>query len=118
MTTRLRVAVCTNRPAADVADCLGEAARQVPKGEVAVVTSGLSDAAVEAHRRAFDGPLLAEPLPGLSRARNRALAWATAAEADAIAFIDDDAVPAEGWWDALGRRWEEAPRDVACIGGP
>jgi hypothetical protein len=27
-------------------------------------------------------------------------------------------VVADGWWDALRRRWEEAPADVACIGGP
>jgi GT2 family glycosyltransferase len=61
--------------------------------------------------------VLAEPLPGLSRARNRALAWA-AEGAEAIAFVDDDAVVEEGWREALGRRWEEAPREVACIGGP
>ncbi|MEA2421232.1 MAG: hypothetical protein QOF55_331, partial [Thermoleophilaceae bacterium] len=23
-----------------------------------------------------------------------------------------------GWWETLGRRWDEAPGDVACIGGP
>jgi len=118
MSTRLRVAVCTNRRPEAVAECLDALARQVPAGEAALVTSGLPQASVEAHRSRFDGPLLAEPLPGLSRARNRALAWATAAEAGAVAFVDDDAVAEEGWWDALRRRWDEAPAEVACIGGP
>jgi GT2 family glycosyltransferase len=27
-------------------------------------------------------------------------------------------VVAPGWWEALRRRWDEAPADVACIGGP
>jgi GT2 family glycosyltransferase len=58
--------------------------------------------------------VLAEPRPGLSLARNRALEAAR----HVIAFVDDDAVVAEGWWDALRRRWDEAPADVACIGGP
>jgi GT2 family glycosyltransferase len=114
MSTRIRVAVCTNRPAAGVAECLSALAGQVPVEDVAVVTSGLPEPAVAAHRRAFEGQVLSEPLPGLSRARNRALWWAE----DVIAFIDDDAVVADGWWDALNRRWDEAPPEVGCIGGP
>ena len=62
--------------------------------------------------------MLREPRPGLSRARNRALAWAAEAGADVLAFVDDDAVVARGWWQALGQRWDEAPAAVACIGGP
>jgi len=83
-----------------------------------VVASGLPAPAVEAHRSASGAQVLAEPLPGLSRARNRALAWAAKGEAEAIAFLDDDAVVEPGWREALGRRWDEAPADVACIGGP
>jgi glucosyl-dolichyl phosphate glucuronosyltransferase len=117
MDSRIRVAVCTNRPAAEVAECLAALAAQVPPGHLSVVTSGLREQAVEAHRRATDATVLAEPLPGLSRARNRALAWA-AEGAEAIAFVDDDALVADGWHDALRRRWDEAPPQVACIGGP
>src|SRR4051794_14868747 len=116
MATRIRVAVCTNRQAADVAECLAALASQVPANELAVVTSALPEGAVEAHRKASPGTVLAEPMPGLSRARNRALAWA--AEADVIAFLDDDAVAADGWRQALGRRWDDAAEAVACIGGP
>jgi GT2 family glycosyltransferase len=117
VTVNLRVAVCTNRRPQDVGDCLEALRRQVPEGELALVTSGLAPGDVEAHRAAFDGVLLAEPRPGLSRARNRALSWVEG-DAAVLAFVDDDAVAEDGWRDALGRRWEEAPADVACIGGP
>jgi glucosyl-dolichyl phosphate glucuronosyltransferase len=119
MGTRIRVAVCTNREAAGAAECLAALAAQVPPDELVVVTSGLPEPAVNAHREASKATVLADPLPGLSRARNRALAWAAAdAQADAIAFVDDDAVVADGWREALQKRWDEAPERVACIGGP
>jgi glycosyltransferase involved in cell wall biosynthesis len=59
---------------------------------------------------------VSEPLAGLSLARNRALEWAPAD--GTIAFVDDDALVAPGWWHALERRWAEAPADLGCIGGP
>jgi GT2 family glycosyltransferase len=113
----LRVAVCTNRPAEGVAACLGSLREQVPDGELALVTSGLGPAEVARHRRAFDGIVLEEPRAGLSRARNRALAWAGDDDA-VLAFVDDDAVAEPGWREALRRRWGEAPAEVGCIGGP
>jgi glycosyltransferase involved in cell wall biosynthesis len=61
--------------------------------------------------------VLVEHRTGLSRARNRALAWVDADD-DVLAFVDDDAVVDSGWHDALTRRWDEAPQTVACIGGP
>lgn len=118
MNTAIRVAVCTNRPAAAVAEAVTALTRQAGTGAVAVVTSGLPADAVNAHRGAFGGTVLEEPPAGLSRARNRALAWAAEVGADVLAFVDDDAIAADGWWQALGRRWAEAPGEVACIGGP
>src|SRR3954449_4928647 len=104
MNTDLRVAVCTNRSP----DAALEALRpQVPADALTVVVSGRDDPA-----------FLSEPRPGLSHARNRALAWAAEVGADALAFVDDDAVVDPGWYDALRARWDEAPDDVACIGGP
>jgi glycosyltransferase involved in cell wall biosynthesis len=113
---RIRIAVCTNRAASAVAESLSGLGAQAPAEAVAVVTSGLDEASVEAHRQAFEGPVLVEPRPGLSLARNRALQWCE--EGDVLAFVDDDAVVCEGWYEALRRRWEEAEEDVACIGGP
>src|SRR4051794_20810224 len=110
MNTDLRVAVCTNRPAAAVAESLAALRDQVPEGSLALVLNGPGDAAA-------DGVvLLHEPAPGLSRARNRALHWA--GDADVLAFVDDDAVVEPDWFSALRGRWDEAPADVACIGGP
>jgi GT2 family glycosyltransferase len=118
MNTHLRVAVCTNRLSGEVADSLNALRGQVASGALALVLSGLAPGEEAAHRAAFDGPVLVEPLPGLSRARNRAVAWAAAAEAEVLAFVDDDAVVDGGWLEALQARWDEAPGDVACIGGP
>jgi GT2 family glycosyltransferase len=110
MNTDLRVAVCTNRHSDAVRESLEALRGQVPPGRLALVLSGVGDSG-------YDAPLvLTEPRTGLSRARNRALAWA--AGADVLAFVDDDAVVDAGWYEALQRRWDEAPADVACIGGP
>jgi GT2 family glycosyltransferase len=107
MNTDLRVAVCTNRSPDAVAEALEALRGQVPAEALTVVVSG---------RR--DPEFLSEPRPGLSHARNRALAWAAEVGADVLAFVDDDAVVDPGWYDALRARWDEAPDEVACIGGP
>lgn len=118
MNTDLRVAVCTNRSPEEVAESLDALQGQVGADALALVTSGLPPAEDAAHRAAFPGTVLSEPRAGLSRARNRALAWAAESGADALAFVDDDAVIDPGWWTALESRWDEAPAQVACIGGP
>jgi GT2 family glycosyltransferase len=118
MNTDLRVAVCTNRHPDAVAEALEALGGQVGSDALVLVTSGLPAPEVDAHRAAFGGTVLAESRPGLSRARNRALAWAAESGADALAFVDDDAVADPGWFEALGRNWDEAPAEVACIGGP
>ena len=112
----LRVAVCTNRLPAEAAEALAALRSQVPAGALALVTSGLSQAAVNEHRSSFEETILEEPRDGLSTARNRALAWCE--PTDLLAFVDDDAIVDEGWYEALTRRWDKAAPDVACIGGP
>jgi len=116
VTGLLRVAVCTNRLPDEAAESLAALRSQVPSGALALVTSGLSDPEVNAHRGAFRETILAEPLEGLSRARNRALDWCE--PEDVLAFVDDDAVAEDGWYGALSRHWQDAPADVGCIGGP
>jgi GT2 family glycosyltransferase len=110
--------VCTNRRPEAVAEAIRALDAHTPDAPKALVTSGLPDDAVEAHRAQAPGwQVLAEPRPGLSRARNRALVWAEDDE-DVLAFVDDDAVVDSGWGAALAARWDEAPAQVACIGGP
>jgi GT2 family glycosyltransferase len=110
------VAVCTNRLPAEAAEALAALRSQVPAGALALVTSGLSQAAVNEHRSSFEETILTEPRDGLSTARNRALAWCE--PTDLLAFVDDDAIVDEDWYEALTRRWDKAAPDVACIGGP
>ncbi|MEA2435911.1 MAG: glucosyl-dolichyl phosphate glucuronosyltransferase [Thermoleophilaceae bacterium] len=107
MNTDLRVAVCTNRSPDEVGEALGALRAQVDGEALVVIASGR-----------HDPEFLSEPRPGLSHARNRALAWAAEVGADVLAFVDDDAVVDPGWYDALRTRWDEAPSEVACIGGP
>ena len=112
------VAVCTNRTQAAVAEALAALAAQAPADRILLVTSGLGPDAAAAHRSAAPGDVEAVAEPGLSLARNRALEWAAARGAGALAFVDDDAVVDAGWWQALGARWEEAEDATAVIGGP
>jgi GT2 family glycosyltransferase len=110
--------VCTNRRPQAVAEAIRALDAHAPDAPKALVTSGLQNDEVEAHRAHAPGwQVLAEPRPGLSRARNRALAWAED-DGDVLAFVDDDAVVDPRWGHALARRWDEAPDSVACIGGP
>jgi len=116
VTGRLLIAVCTNRIPAEAAEALSALVGQAPEGTLALVTSGLDAAAVKAHRAAFAGVVLEEPRGG---SRMPATARSTGArEDDVLAFVDDDAVAGAGWYEALERRWREAPLDMACIGGP
>jgi hypothetical protein len=112
------VAVCTNRSPADAADALAALADQVPPERILVVTSGLEAGVAAAHRGAAPGTVEEELQPGLSLARNRALAWAAGQGAAAIAYVDDDAIVDPGWWDALRGRWAEADERLGVIGGP
>jgi glycosyltransferase involved in cell wall biosynthesis len=112
------VAVCTNRSPGEVVDALAALADQAPAERILVVTSGLTGPEADAHRASVPSALEVEPQPGLSLARNRALAWAEAQGAGAIAYVDDDATVDPGWWDALTRRWADAGDRVAVIGGP
>lgn len=112
------MAVCTNRAPEAVGGALVTLRDRAADAPRVLVTSGLAPEAVDAHRAAFaDTTILVEPRPGLSRARNRALAWVEDDDA-VLAFIDDDAAVQPGWYQALVRRWDEAPERVACIGGP
>jgi glycosyltransferase involved in cell wall biosynthesis len=117
VSTRIRIAVCTNRSPEAVEESLAAIAADWPDAPRALVTSGLGDAAAAAHRDAAPGwEVLSSAETGLSRARNVALDWAD--DDDVLAFVDDDAVVDRGWGAALQARWDAAPAEIAVIGGP
>ena len=113
------VVVCTrNRPASAMVTLRGLAALRYRPFEVVVVDNApSSDATKEAVLAEFgDDPrfrYVREPRPGLSCARNRGIAEATA---DIVAFTDDD-VRVDPWWLNGIMRGFRAADDVACVTG-
>jgi glycosyltransferase involved in cell wall biosynthesis len=73
------------------------ALRQEADGAEIIVVDNAPTAGVADIARDFGAAYLAEPQPGLCRARNRG---ACAASGEVVAFIDDDAVPQAGWLEA------------------
>jgi glycosyltransferase involved in cell wall biosynthesis len=97
----LTVCVCTHDRPRYVTDCLAGLARQTVSSErfgIVVVDSGSPEPArtelVELSSRYRNAVLIRVDEPGVSAARN---AGAKAAATDYIAYIDDDAIPAETW---------------------
>lgn len=93
-----------------------EASTLRPPADILVVDNDpAGSAAREADRWAGRGVrYVREPEPGIAAARNRALR--EACSADAIVFIDDDEVPAEGWLSHLVATWQRW--DCAAVAGP
>jgi glycosyltransferase involved in cell wall biosynthesis len=117
---RISAIVCTYRRPALLAKTLESlAAQTLPKTayEVIVVDNGGDAATAELLRRWADVPpfrCVREPVPGLSSARNRGVALAGAPY---VAFIDDDAVAAPSWLEAIVRAFTEVAPRPACVGG-
>jgi O-antigen biosynthesis protein len=93
------VVICTrNRPGL-LAKCLAAVVRLDPAPDrILVIDNSEGDKQTENAAAEFSAQYIVEPVPGLSRARNRGL---SECDTDIIAFLDDDAVPANGWLGAL-----------------
>ncbi|WP_432495047.1 glycosyltransferase family 2 protein [Kineococcus gypseus] len=116
---RVTVAVCTRERPADLERCLEGLRRLRYRAlEVLVVDNAPSSAATRevVERAAAADPRVRyalEPRPGLSRARNRALAEATG---EVVAFTDDD-VRVDPWWVHGLVRGFSRRADVGCVTG-
>jgi glycosyltransferase involved in cell wall biosynthesis len=115
------VAICTRNRAELLASTLHRIADcVVPPGmhlDVLVVDNGSTDATpavLEVARRRLPLRWTAEPRPGASYARNRALAEATG---DVILWTDDDVLVSDGWLAAYSEAFARWP-DAAFFGGP
>ncbi len=112
--------VCTHNRSFDALDCVEALRRQYDDetGQIILVDSA-SDASHQQRLRAY---ALAHPEilfrrceeAGLSVARNSA---AQLADAEWLAYLDDDAVPAPDWWSTAVRLSGGVAGDVAMIGG-
>lgn len=110
--SRLSAVVCTRGRSELAARAVGSLLRQ-PAYEVLVVDNAPCD---DSTRSLIEGRFagaryVVEPVRGLDFARNRALSEATG---DVVAFLDDDAVAAPGWAEALAEVFDSNPRVGAC----
>ena len=116
----LTICICTHNRPRYVRDCLDGLRRQtVPRDRFAiqVVDSGSSAGiATELYGLAieYEARLIRLDQPGVSVARN-AGAWA--ARTPFIAYIDDDAIPADDWVEAILAAIAKPGRRPALIGG-
>ena len=114
----LTVCVCTHDRPRYVEACLDGLRRQTVSRQhydLLLVDSGSSDAAALASlATAYNARLIRLEQPGVSQARN-AGAWAT--RTPFIAYIDDDAIPAEDWVEAILDAIDQPGRRPAMIGG-
>jgi glycosyltransferase involved in cell wall biosynthesis len=107
------VVICTrNRPVL-LRKCLEAVARLEPApNELIVVDNTCGDQQVESVAQEFAARYTVEPIPGLSRARDRGL---TCSSSKIVAYLDDDAVPDEHWLGFLLEPFAD-PRVAAVTG--
>jgi glycosyltransferase involved in cell wall biosynthesis len=94
-TLSVSVVICTKNRPANLRECLAAVSRLDPMPDhVLVVDNTQGNHETESLSREFGARYVIEPVPGLSRARNRGLAES---DTDTVAFLDDDAIPAPDW---------------------
>ena len=116
MSPTITVAVCTRDRAEVLAEALAALLAEVggvPGVEVLVVDNGSADGTAALLADLDEVRAVCEPVPGLSAARNRALAESAA---DWIVYLDDDAFVWPGWLAAL--RGAISRPGVVLVGGP
>ena len=115
--TDVSVVVCTRDRPASLLTTLRSVLDASPGPlEVLVIDSAPSTAGAKDVVLKLDDPRVRyvhEPVPGLSRARNRGL---EEARGEIVAFTDDDVRVDAGWLRGLKRGFAQAP-DVACVTG-
>lgn len=112
---RISVIVCTYNRGPYLKRCLDSLFHQQPCDFETVVVNGPSTDNTEDVLASYPAIKVVkqERLAGIGHARNLGV---RAASADLVAFLDDDAVAADGWLQALLRRLESAG-DIGGVGG-
>jgi glycosyltransferase involved in cell wall biosynthesis len=89
------VVICTRDRPVHLEQCLAAVSRQdYPRFFTVVVDNASRDGRARDIAARWGARYVAEPTPGLSRARNRGVA---ASESEVVAYLDDDALPAPDW---------------------
>jgi len=118
---RLCIALATRNRCDLAAQALESVLPQLQDGDELLVVDSASEDDTHAKitellaRRRYSARIIVDPVGGVSRARNLALAQA---EAPIVCFFDDDEVVDPNWVESLRAAWLHAPADVAVIGGP
>lgn len=107
------IIICTrNRPAL-LARCLEAVAALKPRpDDVLVVDNSEGCPETEQLARKFSARYTIEPIPGLSRARNRGMAETNS---DIVAYLDDDATPCQDWIESILNQFRDP--QVAVVTG-
>jgi glycosyltransferase involved in cell wall biosynthesis len=107
------VVICTrNRPAL-LEKCLEAVAALKPApDDVLVVDNSSGNKETESIARRYSARYCVEPVPGLSRARNRGLAECNT---EIVAYLDDDATPDERWLESILPPFDDP--EVAAVTG-
>lgn len=107
------IIVCTRQRNDALAQCLEAISRLQPGPDaLVVVDNSKGDEETRQIALQYGARYLLEPVPGLSRARNRG--WAEA-QSDIVAYVDDDAVVGSHWLEALLKPFSDL--QVAVVTG-
>ena len=112
------VVVCTRNREHQLKQCLDALCRQqYPRFEIVVVDNTTGSSHVFDIVDELDAPvpvrIVIEAEPGLARARNRG---ASVSSGSVVAFIDDDAIPADHWLTELAAGYTVTPHAAAVNG--
>jgi GT2 family glycosyltransferase len=116
MTPALTAAICSHRRYALLDGAIASLRAQTIPVEILVIDNspGAPGSAEARARHAGAVRWIEEPVAGLSRARNAALAAATA---PVLAYLDDDARAAPGWAQGFLDGFAHLGEGVGCLGG-
>jgi GT2 family glycosyltransferase len=115
---QLSLVICTRNRASQLAECLRSLTklRYPDPWELVIVDNGSKDETqdvINSFRESLLIKSVIEPLSGLGRAHNRAMAIS---QGEIVAFTDDDCYPAEDFLLEVKRCFEEDPR-LGFVGG-
>lgn len=106
------VVVCTRNRLVELERCLNSLDGMIPPAKQVIVVNSAGDEKAKEIASRHDAQYVYAPLPGLSYARNMG---ASVANAEVVAFLDDDSIADRAWVGSLARAFEDP--GVAVVTG-